>query len=118
MSIPPPDYMMANDIDVEWICYHQSFVVVISPTTLATTPSDTGDGYLEWYYRVSHPRLIPPHRDAPREMPVPVYEAEPSDPNWVCVSTLIHHYVRQVNTGEDDSQFADLFETLHISRSN
>ncbi|XP_050895975.1 protein MAINTENANCE OF MERISTEMS-like [Lathyrus oleraceus] len=44
---PPHDCMMANDIDVDWIGYHQSVLAVIRPTTLATTPSDIKDGYLE-----------------------------------------------------------------------
>ncbi|KAI5408767.1 hypothetical protein KIW84_054559 [Lathyrus oleraceus] len=44
---PPLDFMMATDIDVDWIGYHQSVIVVIRPTTLATTPSDVENGYLE-----------------------------------------------------------------------
>lgn len=74
-STPPPDYMMVDDINVEWIGYHQSVVSVICPTSLTITPFDTDDGYLEWYYRISHPCLVPPHRDMPREVPVHVYES-------------------------------------------
>ncbi|KAI5389248.1 hypothetical protein KIW84_074779 [Lathyrus oleraceus] len=115
---PPLDCMMATDIDVDWISYHQSVVAVIDSSTVATTPSEVEDGYLEWYYRVSHPRLVPPHRDAPRDVPVPVYDAGPSDPDWARVSTLIRRYLRQVNAKEEDPQFSDLFEALHISRSH
>ncbi|KAI5396362.1 hypothetical protein KIW84_062532 [Lathyrus oleraceus] len=115
---PPLDCMMATDIDVDWISYHQSVIAVIGSSTVATTPSDAVDGYLEWYYCVSHPRLVPPHRDAPREVPVPVYDAGPSDPDWARVSTLIHRYLRQVNAEEEDPQFSYLFEALHISRSH
>ncbi|CAK8543737.1 unnamed protein product [Lathyrus sativus] len=75
------------------------------------------DGYLEWYYRVSHPRLLPPpYHDAPIEMPVPVYEAGPSDPSWARTSLLIHRYLQQAGAEDDDPQFADLFEALHIAR--
>ncbi|KAI5416911.1 hypothetical protein KIW84_041784 [Lathyrus oleraceus] len=99
---PPLDCMMVTDIDVDWISYHQSVVDVIGSSSVATTPSEVEDGYLEWYYRVSHPRLVPPHRDAPREVPVPVYDAGPSDPDWARVSTLIRRYLRQVNAEEED----------------
>ncbi|KAI5421733.1 hypothetical protein KIW84_045238 [Lathyrus oleraceus] len=115
---PPLDCMMATDIDVDWISYHQSVVAVIGSSTVATTPSEVEDGYLEWYYRVSHPRLVPPHRDAPRDVPVPVYDVGPSNPDWARVSTLIRRYLRQVNAEEEDPQFSDLFEALHISRSH
>lgn len=37
---PPPDCMMAKNIDVEWIGYHQSVVVMIRPTIFATIPFD------------------------------------------------------------------------------
>ncbi|CAK8533709.1 unnamed protein product [Lathyrus sativus] len=115
---PPPDYMMADDIDVDWIGYHHSVFTVIRPTSLTTTPSEIDYGYLEWYYRVSHPRLIPPRYDTPREIWVSLYDARPFDLSWARVSTLIHRYLRQVDAEEDDPQFADLFEALRISRSH
>ncbi|KAI5410961.1 hypothetical protein KIW84_056201 [Lathyrus oleraceus] len=44
---PPLDCMIATNINVDWIGYHQSVIAVIRPTTLATTPSDVEDSYLE-----------------------------------------------------------------------
>ncbi|CAK8563889.1 unnamed protein product [Lathyrus sativus] len=115
---PPLDHTIADDIDVDWISYHQSIQDVIRSTTPATTPYETDDGYLQWYYRVSHPRLVPHHRDVPTEVPVLVYEAGPSDPSWARVSSLIHRYLQQADAEEDDPQFAELFEALHIARSH
>ncbi|CAK8562442.1 unnamed protein product [Lathyrus sativus] len=114
---PPLDSRMAGDIDVDWISYHQSVQDVICPTAPATTPYETDDGYLEWYYRVLHPRLVPPSVDATTEMSVHVYEAEPSDPIVARMSSLIHRYLQQAGAEEDDPQFADLFEALHLGRS-
>ncbi|CAK8535104.1 unnamed protein product [Lathyrus sativus] len=118
--VPPPplDYMMTGDIDVEWISYHQSIEDLIRRTTLATTPFETDDGYLQWYYLVPHSRLLPPHRDAPSEVPVPVYDAGPPDPSWARVSSLIHHYLQQTSVEEDNPQFTELFEALRIARSH
>lgn len=70
--------MRDNDIDVEWIGYHTIVRDVIHPTIVVTTPYDINVTYLEWYYRVSHPRLVSPRQDAPREVPIHVYEAGPS----------------------------------------
>ncbi|CAK8541037.1 unnamed protein product [Lathyrus sativus] len=114
---PPLDYTMAGDIDVDWISYHQSVQDVIHPTAPTTTPYKTDDGYLEWYYRVSHPLLVSPNRDVTTEMPAPVYEAGPSDLIFARMSSLIHRYLQQAGAEEDDPQFADLFEALHIARS-
>lgn len=63
--------MMDDDIDVEWIGYHHNADYMIRPTTLVTTPYDIYVRCLELYYRVSHPRLLPPHQDALREVSVP-----------------------------------------------
>ncbi|XP_050916057.1 uncharacterized protein LOC127131164 [Lathyrus oleraceus] len=54
---PPLDCMMATDIDVDWISYHQSVIAVIGSSTVATTPSDVKDDYqlaptLKEYYHI------------------------------------------------------------------
>lgn len=95
MPPPPTNHIMPDDIDVEWFGYHWSVIDVIHQSALVATPYEEDGGYLEWYYHVSHPRLVPPPRDALREVPVPTYEVEPaglgscyyfasslSDPSW------------------------------------
>lgn len=72
---PPPDY--TNDIDVEWIGFYESLIVVFRPTLEVTTSFETGNGYSEWYYCVSHPRLVPSPRNAPWEVSVPVLLSVP-----------------------------------------
>ncbi|XP_058742850.1 protein MAIN-LIKE 1-like [Vicia villosa] len=60
---PPPPDCNTHDVDVKWITYHSSVLDVIRLTDVANIPYDASVGYLEWYYRVSHPRLIPPSQN-------------------------------------------------------
>lgn len=86
---------MTNDnIDFECIAYRTSVFDVIHPTVVFITPYDTDVGYFECYYRVSHPWLVSPRQDAPREVMVPVYEAGPSNPSLAHVSTLLPCYLQ------------------------
>nr|XP_004516689.1 protein MAIN-LIKE 1-like [Cicer arietinum] len=42
--IPPtPPMLVARDVDVEWTAY----------------PHECVEGYIQWYYRISHPQMIP-----------------------------------------------------------
>ncbi|CAI8608131.1 unnamed protein product [Vicia faba] len=108
--------MSDDDISLEWIGYYTSIFKVIHPTSLATVPENNVDRYLEWYNRVSNPRLVPPPRDSIRVVLISAYEVEPSDPALARVSTLIHCYLRQNEDDSHDLQFADLFKALRISR--
>ncbi|XP_058741642.1 protein MAIN-LIKE 1-like [Vicia villosa] len=115
---PPADTLSNDEIAVEWIAYVQSVTNVIRDTQPVGYPHETVDGYLEWYYRVSHPQVVPPPPSARREVAVPVFEAGPADPDWARASTLVHRYLRQVVAEEDDVTYADLFEVLRIAREH
>lgn len=65
---PPPPDSETHDVDFEWISYHVSVMEVNRPTILATTPYDVDTDYLDWYYRVSHPRLAPPPQGKVRQV--------------------------------------------------
>ncbi|XP_058769863.1 protein MAIN-LIKE 2-like [Vicia villosa] len=112
---PPADTLSNDEIAVEWIGYHQSVADVIRGTEAVGYPHETVDGYLEWYYRVSHPQVVPPPPSERREVPVPVFDAGPADPDWARASTLVRRYLRQVEAEEDDVAYADLFEVLRIA---
>lgn len=53
-----------------------------------------------------------------REVSVLVFDSEPVDPDWAHVSILVHCFLRQVGVDEDDPMYANLFETLRISREH
>ena len=109
-----PTDIIEADVDVNWIGYDQSVVDVVGHTTAVTFPSETVENYLDWYYRVSHPRLVPPPVDEPRQVPVPQFATGPSDPKLARISALIHHHLQKFAAEEDDPQFADLFTALHL----
>ncbi|XP_058733506.1 protein MAIN-LIKE 1-like [Vicia villosa] len=115
---PPADTLSNDEIAVEWIAYVQSVSDVIRDTEPVGYPHETVDRYLEWYYRVSHPQVVPPPPNARREVPVHVFDAGPADPDWARASTLVHRYLRQVEAEEDDVTYADLFEVLRIAHEH
>ncbi|XP_058760197.1 protein MAINTENANCE OF MERISTEMS-like [Vicia villosa] len=114
---PPADTMSDDDIVMEWIGYDRSVADEVRDTATVRYTYETLDGYLQWYYRVSHPRVPPPPR-ARREVPVPVFDARPADPDWSRASTLVHRYLRQAEAEEDDIAYADLFKVLCIARDH
>ncbi|XP_058784662.1 uncharacterized protein LOC131659495 [Vicia villosa] len=114
---PPADTMSDDDIVMEWIGYDRSVADEVRDTATVRYTYETLDGYLQWYYRVSHPWVPPPPR-ARREVPVPVFDARPADPDWSRASTLVHRYLRQAEAEEDDIAYADLFKVLCIARDH
>ena len=98
----PPTDIIEADVDVNWIGYDQSVVDVVGHTTAVTFSSETVENYLDWYYRVSHPRLVPPPVDEPRQVPVPQFATGSSDPKLARISALIQRHLQKFAAEEDD----------------
>ncbi|XP_073222330.1 uncharacterized protein [Cicer arietinum] len=58
--IPPtPPMLVARDVDVEWSMYRNSVRSLRARLHPAAYPHECVEGYIQWYYRISHPRMIP-----------------------------------------------------------
>nr|XP_004500432.1 protein MAINTENANCE OF MERISTEMS-like [Cicer arietinum] len=57
-SPPLPDPARLFDVDVEWLRYVTPVTELFHKLRPATYPSECEDGYLEWFYQVSHPLLV------------------------------------------------------------
>jgi len=117
---PPPPDRHAFDVGAEWIDYHSSVHRVIGGASLVTYPYEVTNTYMEWYYRVSHPRLIRPNEDPHRPVPVPTYrvpdDAGPSDPRMSLIASKLQDYLDAVGATKEESQFEDLYEALDLTR--
>nr|XP_004487867.1 protein MAIN-LIKE 1-like [Cicer arietinum] len=121
--IPPtPLMLVARDVDVEWTAY----------------PHECVEGYIQWYYRISHPRMIPyvaayagPSYDAdagPGPGPGPhaghshdVGPSHDAGPDTRCtrchaVGGLIQQSLDLHMGGPEDQMSVLLERALHISR--
>lgn len=56
--------IIIHDVDVEWIGYHSNVHEVVGQKVVACTPSEDHYGYMDWYNKLSHPRLVPTLHDA------------------------------------------------------
>nr|XP_027190345.1 uncharacterized protein LOC105852041 [Cicer arietinum] len=51
--------LVARDVDVEWSMYRNSVRSLRARLHPAAYPHECVEGYIQWYYRISHPRMIP-----------------------------------------------------------
>lgn len=72
--------------------------------------------YLDWYYRVSHPRLVPLPRGEVRQVSVPVYDKGPSDPRLLFISDELHRSLHRHEEEDDDDDFTEVFRALHVTQ--
>lgn len=76
-------------------------------------------GYLKWYYRVSHPWLVvPTPQAAQRALPIPNYDAGPSDPRMSFIVYSLHWHIDHIGVDEDNPDYVHLFRALHLARSD
>lgn len=112
----PPPNVDTLDADDEWIVYDASMMDITCLAVFATTPYDMVADYLDWYYRVSHPRLVPPPRGEVRQVSDPVYNKGPSDPRLSFISHEMHRYLHCHEAEEDDYDFVKVFRALRVAQ--
>lgn len=116
---PPPDPHTFN-VDAEWINYHSSVCRVIEGALSVTYPFEVTETYMEWYYNVSHPRLICPADDPHRPVPVPVYsvpnDARPSDPRLALIASELQGYLDKIGATREKPMFRRLYHALDLAR--
>lgn len=86
------------------------------PTVFTTTPYDVVPDYLDWYYRVSHPRLVPPPRGKVGHVSIPIYDEISSDPRLSFISHELHRYLHCHKAEEDDDDFVEVFQALCVAQ--
>jgi len=83
-------------------------------------PYEVTNTYMEWYYRVSHPRLIRPNEDSHRPVPVPTYrvpdDAGPSNPRMSLIASKLQVCLDAVGATKEESQFEHLYRALDLTR--
>lgn len=104
------------DVDFEGITYHVSVMEVICSDIFAETPCDVVVDYLDWYYKVSHPRLVPPPWGKVRHVTIPDYDTGPSYSRLLHISHELRRYLHHHEAEEDDDYFVEVFQALRIAR--
>ncbi|XP_004496306.1 uncharacterized protein [Cicer arietinum] len=121
--IPPtPPMLVARDVDVEWSMYRNSVRSLRARLHPAAYPHECVEGYIQWYYRISHPRMIPyvaayagPSYDADAG---PSHDAGPDTSCTRChaVGGLIQQSLDLHMGGPEDEMRVLLERALYISR--
>ncbi|XP_012568714.1 uncharacterized protein [Cicer arietinum] len=122
-----PPMLVARDVDVELSMYQNSLRSLRAKLHRAAYPHECVEGYIQWYYRISHPRMIPyvaayagPSYDADVG-PGPCLDAGHShdaglDTRCHAVGGLIQQSLDLHMGGPEDQMCVLLERALHISR--
>nr|XP_027190150.1 protein MAIN-LIKE 1-like [Cicer arietinum] len=122
-SPPLPDPARLFDVDVEWLGYVTPVTKLFHKLRPATYPSECEDGYLEWFYQVSHPLLVRPD-GVPQ---IPSYSVLSTNANASSsqlplilqqIGDLIQQGLSQHQASPDDELYIYFYKTLYLSRSH
>nr|XP_004494941.1 protein MAIN-LIKE 1-like [Cicer arietinum] len=125
-----PLMLVVRDVDVEWRMYRNSVRSLRATLHPAAYPQECVDGYIRWYYRISHPRMNPyvaAYADAGPGLSHDVglsHDAGPSHddgPDTRCtrcyeIGGLIQQSLDLHMGGPEDQMRVLLERALHISR--
>ncbi|XP_073225956.1 uncharacterized protein [Cicer arietinum] len=121
-SPPLPDPARLFDVDVEWLGYVTPVTELFPKLRPATYPSECEDGYLEWFYQVSHPLLVRPDGvpQVPRySVPPTSADASSSQPPPILqqIGDLIQQGLSEHQASPDDELYRHFYKALYLSRS-
>lgn len=71
---------------------------------------------MDWYYKVSHPRLVAPPPDEVREVPVPFYDEGSSHEKLSFISHEFRRYLHRNEAYEEDDEFAEIFRSPCVAQ--
>nr|XP_004506564.1 protein MAIN-LIKE 1-like [Cicer arietinum] len=118
--IPPtPPMLVVRDVDVEWSVYRNSVRPLRATLHSAAYSQECVDGYIRWYYRISHPRMNPYVAAYADAGPGPSHDSGPSHddgPNTRCtqchqIGGLIHQSL-DLHVGGPEDQMRVLLESF------
>ncbi|MCI02311.1 serine/threonine-protein phosphatase 7 long form-like protein [Trifolium medium] len=143
-SIPPPPPPLAGayfEIDSNWIGYDISVDHILQSSRPARYFGEITADYLQWYYRVSHPRLCRHLDGSHGASPVPQYAPPPDAPpagspppnapaadeppeialqrerRWRgMIHGALESWLSRVDADRDDEEFGELYFALDVAR--
>lgn len=87
-----------EEIDDKWLNYSNYLVDSINRGPQVMHATDCVDGYMQWFYRIPHPFIIPPLEGNPPRVhqthPVMITQPSTSDPHHAVVS--LYNFLKMI----------------------